>query len=190
MAQTGNSESIVLLTAGAGGMICGSCLHDNRLVARWQQSGIDALLVPMYTPIRTDETDVSITRVFFGGVNVYLREKLPWLRFVPRAALGWLDHPRVLRWITERRMETDASKLGDLTISMLQGEQGRQRGEVEMLCDWLEREVHPSIIIFSNLLIAGMLRSCGNDCGFPCSRRCKGMTFFSASCLAGTLSGP
>ncbi len=155
MANAGNNESIVLLTAGAGGMFCGSCLHDNRLVASWQQSGIDALLVPMYTPIRTDEIDVSINRVFFGGINVFLREKLPWMRLVPRATLRWLDHPRVLRWITERRMETDASKLGGLTVSMLQGEQGRQRGEVDLLCDWLEAEVHPSVLIFSNLLIAG-----------------------------------
>ena len=32
-------------------------------------------LIPLYTPIRTDEEDVSIDRVFYGGINVYLQQK-------------------------------------------------------------------------------------------------------------------
>ena len=39
--------------------------------------GEDVLLVPTYTPLRTDETNVAIDRIFFGGINVYLQEKVP-----------------------------------------------------------------------------------------------------------------
>src|SRR6202050_1207037 len=71
-AQT--SMRITYITAGAAGMFCGSCMHDNTLVAALQAQGHDALLVPTYTPIRTDEADVSQNRVFFGGINVYLQQ--------------------------------------------------------------------------------------------------------------------
>ena len=67
---------IAYVTAGAAGMFCGSCMHDNTLVAALVRQGHDALLVPTYTPIRTDEEDVSQPRVFLGGINVYLQEKL------------------------------------------------------------------------------------------------------------------
>ena len=63
---------IALITAGAAGMYCGSCMKDNTLAAALNAIGHDALLIPTYTPIRTDEEDVSQSRVFFGGINVFL----------------------------------------------------------------------------------------------------------------------
>ena len=64
-------------------MFCGSCIHDNTLVSALLAQGHDALLVPTYTPIRTDEEDVSQRRVFFGGINVYLQQKLSLFRHTP-----------------------------------------------------------------------------------------------------------
>ena len=57
---------IAYITAGAAGMYCGSCLHDNTLAAALIRKGHDVALIPTYTPIRTDEQDVSIDRVFYG----------------------------------------------------------------------------------------------------------------------------
>jgi hypothetical protein len=51
--------NIIYLTAGAAGMYCGSCLHDNALAAALTDAGWNVQLVPTYTPIRTDESDVS-----------------------------------------------------------------------------------------------------------------------------------
>ena len=76
-------KKIVYLTAGAGGMFCGSCMHDNALAKSLSSLGFDIQLVPTYTPIRTDESDVSVDQVFFGGINVYLQQKIPLLRYVP-----------------------------------------------------------------------------------------------------------
>jgi hypothetical protein len=50
---------IVHITAGAGGRICGSCLHDNALVRALRRRGRDAILLPAYVPTTTDEEDVA-----------------------------------------------------------------------------------------------------------------------------------
>src|SRR2546421_3569616 len=111
---------IAYITAGAAGMYCGSCLHDNTLVSALIRQGHDALLIPTYTPIRTDEEDVSQKRVFFGGINVFLQQKLALFRHTPWFFDRWLDTRALLRWVSRFAAGTKAEDLGDLTISMLQ----------------------------------------------------------------------
>ena len=60
---------IAIITAGGAGMYCGSCMQDNSLALALLSLGQDVQLLPTYTPIRTDESDVSLDRVFFGGIN-------------------------------------------------------------------------------------------------------------------------
>src|SRR6516164_7899916 len=110
---------IAYITAGAGGMFCGSCMHDNTLVAALQAQGHDALLVPTYTPINTDEPDVSQKRVFFGGINVYLQQKLSLFRHTPWLIDRLFDAPRLLRWVSRFAVNTRYEDWGDLTVSML-----------------------------------------------------------------------
>src|SRR5207244_8669724 len=113
---------IAYITAGAAGMFCGSCLHDNTLVASLIAQGHDALLIPTYTPIRTDEEDVSQHRVFFGGINVYLQQKLALFRHTPWFLDRLLDGRGLLNWVSRFAVRTRAEELGGLTVSMLQGE--------------------------------------------------------------------
>ena len=149
--------NLAYLTAGAGGMFCGSCLRDNTLVSAMIRLGLDAVLVPTYTPIRTDGDDVSVDQVFYGGINVYLQQKLPFLRWLPNWADRFLDRPGLIRWATKGGMETSAKQLGALTVSMLKGAEGRQRKEVHRLCRWLDDELDPEVVILSNLLIGGCI---------------------------------
>jgi len=149
---------IVHLAAGAGQMYCGSCLHANRLAAALQAVGEDVLLVPLYTPIRTDEENVSIDRVAFGGINVYLQGRWTVFRHVPRLLDRLLDHPRLLRWVAKGGSRTRAERLGELTVSMLRGEEGRQRKELEKLLGWLEEEIRPELIHLSNVMLVGIAR--------------------------------
>ncbi|MHB8971132.1 MAG: glycosyltransferase family 4 protein [Pirellulaceae bacterium] len=146
---------ITYLTAGAAGMYCGSCMHDNTLARALLKLGVDVQLVPMYTPIQTDEDDVSIDQVFFGGINVYLQQCLGLFRFLPKAIDRLLDRPSLLRWIGSRGVETNAAKLGDLTLSMLRGSAGFQRKEVQRLSQWLERGPRPDLLVLSNVLVSG-----------------------------------
>ncbi|MBN9519438.1 glycosyltransferase family 4 protein [bacterium] len=148
---------IAFITAGAAGMFCGSCMRDNTLVAALRRRGHDALLIPTYTPIRTDETDVSQSRVFFGGINVYLQEKSWLFRHTPWLADRLLDVPRLLRWVSRFAGRMKYSELGGITVSMLRGRHGRQRKEVAKLAGWLADEVQPDVIVFSNALLSGVI---------------------------------
>ncbi|MBB3206832.1 glycosyltransferase involved in cell wall biosynthesis [Rhodopirellula rubra] len=148
---------IVYLTAGAAGMYCGSCMHDNSLAKAMRMLGDDVLLQPVYTPIRTDEVDIASDQVFLGGIQVYLLQQIPLMRWVPRFMRSWMDRPGIISAATRRAVGTDPAKLGDLTLSMLRGSHGRQASEIERLVQWLETEIRPDAIIFSNLLIGGMV---------------------------------
>ncbi len=137
-------------------MFCGSCLHDNALSHALAVQGWKIQLVSTYTPIRTDETDYSIDQVLFGGINVYLQQKIPLLRYVPSVLDRFLDSPWLIRKVTSRAMETDAKTLGKLAHSMLLGSKGNQRKEVAKLCKWV-RLAQPDLIIFTNMLIGGCI---------------------------------
>ncbi|HEY7427338.1 MAG TPA: glycosyltransferase family 4 protein [Gemmataceae bacterium] len=148
---------ITYITAGAGGMFCGSCLHDNTLVAALVRQGHDALLVPTYTPIRTDEPNVSQKRVFLGGINVYLQQKLGFFRRTPWFLDRLLDAPPLLRWVSRFAVKTRAEDLGDLTLSVLEGEHGHQSKEVGKLISWLAGEIKPQIVHLTAALLSGLV---------------------------------
>ena len=148
---------IAYLTAGAAGMFCGSCLHDNALAKALIKLGHDCILIPTYTPIRTDDENISVDRIFMGGINVYLQQKLPWLSYTPRWIDSFLNHAWLINPLTKNAGKISPKLLGALTLSMLQGTQGRQRKEFRRLLDWLDQDVQPDILVFTNLLIGGSI---------------------------------
>ena len=168
---------IASITAGAAGMYCGSCLRDNALVAALGKLGHDALLIPTYTPIRTDEPDVSQQRIFFGGINVYLEQKFWLFRHTPRFLDRLLNFRWLLRWVSRFAARTKYSELGQLTVSMLQGTHGKQRKEVAALTDWLAAEVKPDAVILTNALLSGVdSRIRVVAWTYRSSSRCRAMT--------------
>jgi len=148
---------IAYLTAGAAGMYCGSCMNDNAVARALIRLGHDCVLVPVYTPIRTDGEDVSVPRVFLGGINVYLQQQLAWMSRVPRFLDAILNRPALIQWLTRDAGKTSPKLLGALAISMLRGFRGRQRKEFERLLQWLESEIRPDVMILTNLLIGGAI---------------------------------
>ncbi len=158
---------ITYITAGAAGMFCGSCMRDNTLVTALARQGHDALLVPTYTPIRTDEHDVSQQRVFFGGINVYLQQKVGFFRHTPWFFDRLFDAPSLLRWVSRFAMKTQAQDLADLTISMLKGEHGHQTKEIAKLVKWLATDVKPQVINLTNAILSGMVHELKRQVGVP-----------------------
>ncbi|MDB5310394.1 MAG: hexosyltransferase [Gemmataceae bacterium] len=148
-------------------MYCGSCMRDNTLVAALRRLGHDALLIPTYTPIRTDEADVSEGRVFFGGINVYLQQKSRLFRYTPWLFDRLLDVPRLLRWVSRFAARTKYSEMGEMTVSMLQGRDGKQRKEVAKLIRWLASDVKPEVVVFSNALLSGVIPEVKRALGVP-----------------------
>lgn len=166
------------ITSGAAGMFCGSCMHDNTLVAALHKLGHDALLIPTYTPIRTDEDDVSQQRVFFGGINVFLQDKLAFFRHTPWFMDRLLDARRLLNWVSRFAVKTQAEELGELTISMLQGEHGHLAKEVEKLVYWLRTHSQPDVINLSNVLISGIVPELKRELGVPILATLQGDDIF------------
>ena len=157
---------IAFVAAGAAGMYCGSCIHDNTLAAALQRLGHEVALIPTYTPIRTDEHEVAIDRVFFGAVNVYLQQKVPLFRHTPEVFDRLLDRPALLSWVSRFSSSTDARDLGALTLSMLQGEHGKQSKELEKLLDFLV-DFEPDLVQLTNSMFLGMTHRIKERLGVP-----------------------
>ena len=137
-------------------MYCGSCTRDNALARELLARGHDVTLVPVYTPTRPDEPNVSRDRVLFGGISVYLQQHVPLLRWTPQLLDRLWDSPRIIGAFASRAISTDARMLGDLTISMLQGERGVLRKEFDKLIDWIRDEPLPEIINLPNSLLIAL----------------------------------
>lgn len=149
---------VAIITAGGAGMFCGSCMQDNTLARALINEGVDVSLIPMYTPIRVDEDDATSTPVFFGGVNVYLDYKYPFWRKIPRVFTRWLDSKWVLKTATKFGVSNDAHELGGLTVAMLEGESGPHRDLVKEFVDYVEGQIKPDVVCFSNTLLVGSVR--------------------------------
>jgi glycosyltransferase involved in cell wall biosynthesis len=149
---------IVHITAGAGGRICGTCLHDNALIRALRGRGCDAILVPAFVPTTTDEENIAERKVVMGGVNVWLQQNVPLFRHTPAFVDRPLDSRGLLDWLSSRTGGARAADLGPLTVSSLEGELGHQRKEVAKLAAWLARDGRPDVVHLSNVLLLGLVR--------------------------------
>ena len=161
---------IAYITAGAAGMYCGNCLRDHALARALRGLGEEVTLVPIYTPLQTDlEPGPEVRRgpVFFNGIRAYLEQHVSYLR-KPRPVIDRLLGSRPVDALLSRLpVGTNASKLGAMTHSMLLGETGYQKKEIEQLLDWLKKDLKPDIVHISNLLLVGMARRIKAELGIP-----------------------
>lgn len=149
---------IVYLTSGTGSFYCGTCMRDNALVVALRKQGHDALLVPMYLPLTLDEASAAENApLFYGGINVYLQQVSSLFRKTPRWVDKLFDSSWALGGAAKRAGMTQAHDLGDLTLSMLQGEEGNQSKELDRLIEWLKTE-KPDVVCLSNALFMGLAR--------------------------------
>ena len=126
------------------------------VVEELARRGHDVHLIPVYTPTRTDEPNVSTRRVLFGGISVYLQQHVGFFRRLPRAFDRVWDSPAVISAFANRSGTTDPGLLGELTISMLQGTRGVLRREFDKLIEWTRDEPAPDVINLSNSLLIAM----------------------------------
>jgi glycosyltransferase involved in cell wall biosynthesis len=148
-------------------MYCGSCARDNALARELLKRGHDVTLIPVYTPTRTDEPNVSQPRVLFGGISVYLQQYLSPFRKFPRFLDRVWDSPRVIQAFAGRMVSNDPGVLGELTLSMLQGESGVLRREYEKLLDWIRKEPLPDVINLPNSLLIALAQPLRRELNRP-----------------------
>ncbi len=160
--------NIIQITPGAGKMYCGNCFRDNALVGALQRKGHSTLMLPLYLPLTLDEADHTAGQpIFFGGINVYLEQKSEFFRKSPTWLHQLLDSPDLLKWAAGKAAKTRATDLGDLTLSMIRGEEGNQARELEQLIAWLKTQSAPDVICLSNALLVGLARRLKQELGMP-----------------------
>jgi len=150
---------IVQITPGSGdNFYCENCLRDQALVKTLRSQGHDVVMVPLYLPLQNESQEtLTDTPIFFGGVNVYLQQKLGLFRKTPRWLDKLFDNRTLLSWVSRKAGMTSAKDLGEATLSMLKGEHGRQVKELDRLVEWLGRDgSRPDVIILSNVLLSGL----------------------------------
>jgi glycosyltransferase involved in cell wall biosynthesis len=147
---------ILQLTAGAAGMYCGTCLRDNSLAAALMKLGHDVTLLPLYTPTLTDEQNVSNEKIFFGGISVYLEQNYALFRKTPWLLDKLWDSKAALKMAAKSTIPVDPHFLGEMTVSMLQLEDGRLDKELKKMLQWLESEPRPDIINLPYTLLIGL----------------------------------
>ncbi len=159
-------------------MYCGSCLRDNALASELLARGHDVVLTPVYTPTRTDERNVSQGRVLFGGISVFLEQHAPIFRHTPRIVDRLLDAEWVIRMATKRQIKVDPKSLGELTVSMLRGEQGFQRKEIDKMLEWLAIEPRFDVVNLPYTLLLGLAAPLRRALGVPICCTLQGEDLF------------
>lgn len=149
---------IVHIIPGAGGSFyCENCLRDSVLVRAQKQLGYESYMVPLYLPLQKKEF-FTHQPVFFGAVNMYLKQTYPFLQFMPK----WLEHffnsKSILKLAARFSGSTDARGLEGLTLSMLEAKSSFQKQELKHLIDYLQTEIKPDLIHLSNGLLTGLAK--------------------------------
>lgn len=157
---------IAIVTSGGAGMFCGACMHDNTVARALMDQGVEVSLIPTYTPLRLDEENRGLPRVFLGGLNVYFNSRFKWWGSLPKFATSWLDNPAVIRWATSFAVSNDASELGDLTVSMLNGDSGPHRAAIVELAGFI-KQLKPDAVFFSNALLSGAVKEIKRQVAVP-----------------------
>ena len=137
-------------------MYCGSCLRDNAMATELMKRGHDVLLLPVYTPTLTDEPNVSNDHVVLGGISAYLEQYVPLFRKTPRWLDRLWDSKTALNLATRRSISTNPKMLGEMTVSVLKGEGGFQRKEIDKFIDWVKDEAPPDVVNLPYTLLLGL----------------------------------
>lgn len=148
---------------------CENCQRDIALVTAMRKLEHEILLLPMYLPLNADEKEVvSSSPIFFGGINVFLQQKLSIFRRTPRWLDKIFDNPALLRWAGRKAGMTSAKDLAETTMSMLKGRHGKQVKELNRLIDWLAQDENkPDIVTLSNVLLIGLAKPIKEKLGVP-----------------------
>jgi glycosyltransferase involved in cell wall biosynthesis len=147
-----------IIPGSGGSFYCGNCMRDSKYIRALKDLGHQVIKVPLYLPIFDDAHDLDEVPVFYGAVNLYLKQQFPIFRHMPAFVEHALDSKGVLEMAARKAGSTRAKGLEEMTISMLLGEDGNQKEELERLADWLADEAKPDVVHLSNALLLGLAR--------------------------------
>jgi glycosyltransferase involved in cell wall biosynthesis len=161
-------KSIHVLPGSGDNFYCENCVRDNATVRALVRANEDVVAVPMYLPQIVDRVDeISNAPVFYGGINSYLQQVSGFFRWTPR----WVDRLFDSRWMlklaAKRAGSVRARGLGELTLSVMKGAEGRQVKELDRLLKWLDGVERPDLVHLSTPLLMGIGLAIKKRFGIP-----------------------
>ncbi|MCJ7598855.1 MAG: glycosyltransferase family 4 protein, partial [Methyloceanibacter sp.] len=170
------------MTAGAGGLDCEACAHDALLMDGLRDAGHAVFAPTLYTP----PVGRTAGPIFYGGINVFLQQRWNLFRKTPRF-IDWIfDRALLLRLLSHVAISIEPEELGEMTVSVLKGEAGRQRKELNRLINHLsrmsERETtRPDVVVLPNSLLSALALPLKQRLGLPVLCVLQGEEGFVAS---------
>lgn len=158
---------IINIVPGFGGTFyCGNCLRDSGFTSSLKASGHEAYTLPIYLPLFASDLEHALDApVFYGAVNIYLKQNFRLFRNMPRWMHNFFDSSPILRYAAKKAGSTRAHGLEEMTISMLQGHEGYQKEELNQLIDYLKNHEKPDVVHLSNALLLGLAHKIRTEVG-------------------------
>ena len=159
---------VQIIPGVAGAFYCQNCMRDREFVMELRARGHDVIMAPMYLPVFAEGEDIAMdVPVFYGAVSVYLSQYLPWFGNLPQFIKRFINSRHLLKWVASKAGTMRASGLEGMTLSVLSGEGGAQKEELDRLILWLKSEEKPDIVHLSNALLLGLAKRIKNELGVP-----------------------
>ncbi len=160
--------NIIQIIPGSGGSFyCGNCLRDSKYFNALRAEGHHVTKIPMYLPLFADEHDISEVPIFYGAISLYLKQQYPIFRKAPAWLDKLLNSKPMMKLAASMAGSTNAKGLEDMTVSMLLGEEGAQKAELDHMVNWIAEHCKPDIIHISNALLLGLARQLKERIGVP-----------------------
>lgn len=160
---------IINIVPGFGGAFyCGNCLRDSGFTKALKDTGHEAHTLPIYLPLFADDSqnDKEVP-VFYGAVNIYLKQNFKIFRKMPKWLYHFFDSAPILKFAAKKSGSTRAKGLEEMTMSMLQGHEGYQKEELQMLIDYLRDHEKPDVVHLSNALLLGLAHKIKTELNIP-----------------------
>ena len=149
--------NILQIIPGSGGSFyCGNCLRDDKFHLAMKKQGHDVTKIPMYLPLFSDEHDLNDMPVFYGAISIYLKQLYPIFRNAPAWVDRLLNSRPMLKLAASMAGSTSAKGLEEMTVSMLMGDEGAQKEELNRMVSWMAEYLKPDVIHLSNALLLGL----------------------------------
>ncbi|MDF1551319.1 MAG: glycosyltransferase family 4 protein [Bacteroidales bacterium] len=160
---------IVNIVPGFGGTFyCGNCLRDSGYTKSLIKLGHDAIMLPIYLPLNFNhDVEASETPIFYGAVNIYLKQNFRIFKNMPLWLERFFNSGPILRYAAKKAGSTRTEGLEEMTISMLNGMEGKQNIELQELIDFLKVHEKPDVVHLSNALLLGLAKQIREQLKIP-----------------------
>ena len=159
---------VIHIIPGSGGSFyCGNCMRDSKYIHALRKQGVDVVVVPMYLPLVPFDGNQEVVPVFYGAISLYLKQVFPIFRHAPAWVDALLNSKPMLKFAAKMANSTRSSGLEAMTLSMLHGENGKQKEELAHLADWLKNHFKADLIHISNALLLGLAHKLREQLNVP-----------------------